>query len=42
MYIEVSKVAPLLFAVVGPACLIKGKCEEANPCGKPYAVLEQL
>ena len=42
MFIEVNKVSPLLFAIAGPSCLIKGKCEEANPCGRPYTDFEQL
>lgn len=42
MFIEVSKVAPLLFSITGPSCLTKGHCEEAKPCGNPYKDMEQL
>jgi len=41
MLILVRGVAPLLFNVAGPKCLISG-CEEARPCGAPYKSLDNL
>lgn len=29
--------APLLFKKAGPSCSTNGVCEEAHPCGEPYA-----
>ena len=42
MLIEVKKVAPILFKTAGPSCIIKGKCEEASPCGDPYVDINQV
>jgi thymidylate synthase (FAD) len=42
MLLEVRKVAPLLFETAGPACIVSSRCEEAHPCGKPYASLIEL
>jgi len=42
MLSEVREVASGIFAVAGPSCVTKGKCEEARPCEKPYLSMEDL
>lgn len=34
--------APLLFKTAGPSCVISGECREMNPCGRPYASVEEV
>ncbi len=38
----VREAAPLLFRTAGPSCVISGECGEMNPCGKPYASVEEV
>lgn len=42
MLVKVRKEAPLLFETAGPSCVVRGRCEEKSPCGRPYASLEDL
>lgn len=34
--------APEIFGLAGPSCLVKGRCEEAHSCMKPYRNMEEL
>lgn len=39
---EVQKVAPVIFNLAGPSCVVNGKCNEARPCGHPFHSMEEL
>ncbi|NCC56888.1 MAG: FAD-dependent thymidylate synthase [Synergistales bacterium] len=38
----VLAVAPSLFSLSGPSCVVRGVCGEERPCGRPYASVEEL
>ena len=42
MLVAAREEAPLLFETAGPSCVIRGRCEEKTPCGRPFASLEEL
>ena len=42
MLIAVREAAPLLFEKAGPSCVVRDRCEEKSPCGRPFASLEEL
>ncbi len=42
MLVKVREEAPLLFETAGPSCVLRGRCEEKNPCGRRYSSLEEL
>jgi thymidylate synthase (FAD) len=41
MAVEVRKVAPVMFGIVGPGC-VHGECPEKNPCGSPFDSVDDV
>jgi thymidylate synthase (FAD) len=39
---RVRAVAPILFALAGPSCVISGACRERHSCGRPFGSMEEL
>lgn len=42
MLLAVRNMAPEIFDVAGPSCIVQGKCNEAHPCGMPYKDMGEL
>ncbi|MEG1502162.1 MAG: FAD-dependent thymidylate synthase [Synergistaceae bacterium] len=42
MLILARDVAPEIFAIAGPSCLVDGKCKEFHSCGRPYSNITEL
>ncbi|MCS7233998.1 MAG: FAD-dependent thymidylate synthase [Synergistetes bacterium] len=37
-FLEVRKVAPIIFEKAGPPCITEGRCLEEKPCGNPPSI----
>lgn len=42
MLLAVRAIAPEIFTIAGPSCIVRGKCDEAHPCGTPYKDMGEL